>query len=166
MHDNRHARSPVMITYHTVWDVHGAHLYSRLRADLQRRLTVDLHSLPQPPISPENGRGDPVPPRTSISMQSPPSRGVLHGSDRSGCMACRQNKRIGQHRSQKDEGARMGMQDQRDPRPVAGTRPGCSVQDKSAARPCLTGCVNETTSGHRGWAVGSPGPNRSGRFGL
>ena len=125
-------------------------------------------SPPRPTISPANGRGHPAPPRTSASMQSPPSRGVLHGPDRSGRVACGRNKHIDQRQPQHTGGC---------PNQHAGpTRPSdsprnmawefgagrfmsrCSVQINSAARPCCAGCTNETTSGSRSLAVRSPGP--------
>jgi len=117
--------------HHTVRDAHGAYLYWGLRADLQWRLTVDIRWPAQPLISPANGRGHPTPPRTSASMQSPPSRGMLHGPDRSGHMVCRRNKRIDQRQPQSTGGARTGMLDRHDPRPVARTRPGSLLQGDS-----------------------------------
>ena len=117
--------------HRTVRDAQSAPLHSGLRTDLQWRLTIDLHSPPWLPVSLANGRGHSTPPRTSAFMQWPLSRGVLHSSDHSGCVACRRNKCIDQRQPQSTGGARTGMRDRRDPHPVAGTWPESSVQDDS-----------------------------------
>ena len=51
----------------------------------------------------------------------------MHGSDRSGRVVNGRNKHIDQRQPQVAGGARMGMHDRRDPRPVAGTQPGSSL---------------------------------------
>ena len=56
---------------------------------------------------------------------------MLYGPDRSGCMAYGWDKCIDQRQLQHAGGARVGMQDWRGPRPVAGARPGSLVKGNS-----------------------------------
>ena len=49
---------------------------------------------------------------TSASMQLPPSRGMLFGPDRSGCVAYGRDKRIDRRQPQHARGAQAGMRDQ------------------------------------------------------
>ena len=115
-----------MASYHRiVRDAHGAHLCSGRPVGSQWRLTVDSRSLSWPPMSHADGR------HPSAPMQPPPSRGMLYGPDRSGRMASGWDKSIDQHQPHSASGARTGMRDRRGPRPVAGARPGCSVQGDS-----------------------------------
>jgi len=167
MHDNRHARSPV-ITTTSLYGMCMAHIFIRVCTLIYNGgspSTFARHLSHQylPQMAP--------PPRCSRHQ----ARGVLHGPDHSGRVACGRNNCIDQRQPQSTVGCPNGH--------VGPTRPSsnrrntarefgarrfmsqCSVQVNSAARPCCAGCANETTSGRRSvvaWAWGPIGVHNSG----
>ena len=114
MHDNRHARSPVIITI-ALYGTCMAHIFIWVCALLYNGVSPStfVHHLGhQHLLAP--------PPRCSRHQAGANARPRLLG-----------NKPIDQCQPQSAWGARTGMQDRRDPRPVARTRPGSSVQGDS-----------------------------------
>ena len=124
MQDNRHAHSPMIITI-ALYGTRMAHIFIRVCTLIFNG--VSPHHLGNQ-YFPQTAEVIPhflaPPPRCSHHQ----AKEQMHGPDRSGSVACGRNKRIDQHRPQSTRGARTGMQNGRDPRPIAGTWPGSSVQ--------------------------------------
>ena len=117
------ARSPVIITI-ALYGTHMAHIFIWVCALIYNGVLPSIFArhlgyqyLPQT-------AGHPAPlPRCSGHQ----AEVQMHGSDRSGRVVNGRNKHIDQRQPQVAGGARMGMHDRRDPRPVAGTQPGSSL---------------------------------------
>ena len=128
MHDNRHTRSPMIITT-ALYGTRMAHIFIRVCTLIYNGVSPSAFTrhLGQQYL-PQTAEVIPhllaPPPRCSRHQEE----AQMHGTDCSGRVACGWDKRIDQHQPQSTGSARTGMQNRRDPRPVAGPWPGSSVQ--------------------------------------
>ena len=145
MHDNRHAHSPVIITA-ALYETHMAHIFIRVCALIYNGVSLSTFArLLGHQYLPQMGEDIPrllaPPPRCSRHQVSAcctaQTARAMWCADGTSALTSANRRAPG--------GARMGMRDRRDPRPVAGTQPESSVQGDSC---CGVRCKSIPRLGH------------------